>query len=57
MDEKKQKINQKLQERYKNDIAYREKKKQIAMQHYYAKKDSLNCSPIKIVKQNVTLFF
>lgn len=57
MNEKKTKINQKLQDRYKNDSQYRERKKKIAMDHYYAKKDSLNTQPIQINKHPVTLFF
>ena len=56
MEEKKHKINKNLKERYKNDTEYRERKKKIAMEHYYNKKNSSN-GPISITKQDITLFF
>ena len=54
--QKNEKINKNLKERYKNDTEYREKKKKIAMEHYYAKKYSSN-GPISITKEDITLFF
>lgn len=53
---KNEKINKTLKERYKNDIEYRERKKKIAMEHYYNKKNSSN-GPISIIKEDITLFF
>lgn len=55
---KKKKINDKLKDRYRNDIEYREKKKRIAIEHYYAKKYNTNQEQcIKIIQQPITLYF
>lgn len=55
--DKKNKINQKLKEKYHNDAEYREKKKQIAIQHYYNKKYSVNATKIEIKQEPITLYF
>lgn len=50
-------LNNRLKERYKNDPVYREKKKQIAINHYYTKKNSVNDVHIEIIKKYVVLYF
>lgn len=56
--DKKKKINDKLKDRYRNDIEYREKKKKIAIEHYYAKKYNINDQEcIKIINEPRTLYF
>ena len=56
-EEKKKIHNEKLRNRYLNDLEYREKKKQIAIQHYHNKKYSFNNIDIQIKKEPVTLYF
>ena len=55
--DRKNKVNKKLKDKYHNDIEYREKKKQVAIQHYYNKKYSVNSNKIEIIEKPVTLYF
>ena len=55
---KKDILNHRLKDRYKNDIEYREKKKQIAINHYYTKKNAVDSSVhITIIKEHIVLYF
>lgn len=54
---KKKLKNERLKEKYHNNTEYRDKKKQIAINHYYNKKDCINFFKIEISKLPITLYF
>jgi len=55
--ERKKKNNLKLKDRYHNDIKYREKKKRIAIEYYYNKKNATGQLSIQKNNQPVFLYF
>jgi len=57
MDLKKIAHNKKLKERYNNDLEYREKKKKVAIKHYYDKKYDKDKKSIEFVREEITLYF